>query len=492
MEGPRYLNPTVSSNTVGYRNAEVECIANSYRAGSYCSLKKLPDKIAAGEICQQKLRLTSENLFAKPSSEFVVRTNSTKITDFDYMGTDYQKFDDLKRNRQEENRLRIEGNSKKPFVPSSCKIKDRYEDMFENIGYRFPYMGPSSGKIGLEDYLRPKTNTNFSEMISNQKSLSYSSTGNILIKDEDIVSPIPIKDNSAPGPRNIGQNDKEYYRNNAREWAQSIYKLISMDWNNMRFKLKFSKEGELLVQYDMSNHIEDGKVIVNPALHKYMNHLITNGIAAEFGLTRRGDRWGIIENDIFKGASDENETSTCPLLTFSMYTPWVEGATLTIKRTAAQEQRQDVRRVIEEENRKEEEDKMIEDALLVPMLIMPAEPKIKSNRSSFVRQSVSINDGSCANYVESTSNPTSKLPLSRAPLSDIQISDMQISSAKAAAASIMSMTLDDFTSPTNKDHFMGGRLSLVKQSLRKPEISANIKLHPKPIPLPGQSIERWK
>ena len=177
--------------------------------------------------------------------------------------------------------------------------------------------------------------------------------------------------------------EREKDRRLAAQWAHQIFKLILADWGHMKFKVKFTPEDELLVQFILNGSnttvSSDGATASLPpeqALSKYMNQLASHGIAADFGLKKRGDRWGVVEvgiisaqpskagNSLKKGnntsargkggtddgdgdnggggggrvesTADQEEVSKI-LLTFSLLAPWAKnGLSLSKEYYAAQ------------------------------------------------------------------------------------------------------------------------------------------------------------
>lgn len=156
--------------------------------------------------------------------------------------------------------------------------------------------------------------------------------------------------------------EREKDRKLAAQWTHQIFKLVLADWGQMKFKVKFTPEDELLVQFILSDNSvrSSGDSAPAPlppeqAISKYMNHLASHGIAADFGFKKRGDRWGVVEvgsisaqpskasNTLKKGAAArakdpedrrphemtdptaEGEDVSKVMLTFSLLAPWAKN-----------------------------------------------------------------------------------------------------------------------------------------------------------------------
>jgi hypothetical protein len=96
----------------------------------------------------------------KKSSD--IRSSSSKayFGKFDYIPTKYDKASTLSKGAFEADRMKIESFCRKPII-SSSRIKQKYEDTFEDKNYRYPNcLGPGVGIKGLDSVVR----SDFSDM----------------------------------------------------------------------------------------------------------------------------------------------------------------------------------------------------------------------------------------------------------------------------------------------------------------------------------------
>eukprot|EP01031_Cornospumella_fuschlensis_P036452 gene36452-44219_t len=138
---PSYLMPTVSSTLPPYQHGEVERIRNSYTTASYWTIKKLPNKIEPGIIQSVRKKQTVENLFLADKSNF---KPASKLKNFafhphQHITMNYEKTSYINKHLVEEEKIRTDSYSRKPFVVSS-RIRARYEDIFDDPNFVFPSM----------------------------------------------------------------------------------------------------------------------------------------------------------------------------------------------------------------------------------------------------------------------------------------------------------------------------------------------------------------
>ncbi len=291
---PHYLKPTFSSTLPPYTHGEIERVTNSFRSGSCWSLKKLPATIKPGEIQYTMNQNTTTNLLPlqrdimkitkKPPS----KTAAGLFGEVVHIGTEFTKFNQLERADKEGKRIQMESFCRKPFKVISKQVH-KTEDLFGDANNYTPsILGPSSGSIDFTKVTR---------------SDCYNST----------------KFLCGPFRANVGR-EKEKDKESAQLWTGKIFKIIQQDWGHLRFKVKFVVNDELLIQFIINDdrvtlQTHNNTLPPEGALNKYMQQLAAHGYAAEVGLKKRGDRWGVIE----KTTIDDNEVL---LLTFSMYAPW--------------------------------------------------------------------------------------------------------------------------------------------------------------------------
>jgi hypothetical protein len=290
---PHYLKPTFSSTLPPYTHGEIERVTNSFRSGSCWSLKKLPASIKPGEIQYTMNQNTTSNLLPlqrdimkitkKPPS----KTAAGLFGEVVHIGTEFTKFNQLEKADKEGKRIQMESFCRKPFKVISKQVH-KTEDLFGDANNYTPsILGPSSGSVDFTKVTR---------------SDCYNST----------------KFLCGPFRANVGR-EKEKDKEAAQLWTGKIFKIIQQDWGHLRFKVKFVVNDELLIQFiindDRTLQTHNNSLPPEGALNKYMQQIAAHGYAAEVGLKKRGDRWGLVE----KAVIDENEVL---LLTFSMYAPW--------------------------------------------------------------------------------------------------------------------------------------------------------------------------
>jgi hypothetical protein len=152
---PSYTKPTMASVLPPYLCGEVERVRNSYRTGSYCSIKRLPVNLASGQIRQTRKQHITENLLINSNNVFkpasILRNELFQRPE--YIGTDYDKMKNLHKYLQDEEKVQTDSLSRKPFVIQS-RIRSKTEDIFHDPEYRFPDMGPGTGLRKLENMVR--------------------------------------------------------------------------------------------------------------------------------------------------------------------------------------------------------------------------------------------------------------------------------------------------------------------------------------------------
>jgi len=149
---PNYLQPTMASVLPPFLGGETERVRNSYRTGSYNTIKRLPDQIQPGHIRQNRKQHITENLLLNSNNVF--KPTSIKRNELlhrpEYIGTDFDKMKNVNRYWQDEERVQTDSLSRKPFVITS-RIRSKTEDIFHDPEYKFPGMGPGTGLKKLEN-----------------------------------------------------------------------------------------------------------------------------------------------------------------------------------------------------------------------------------------------------------------------------------------------------------------------------------------------------
>ena len=289
VEPPRFMNPTFSgaqpARSGGYN--EAERVRNSFRTGSFWTLKKLPAQIEPGEISKQRKVQTSQNL--------VVRPDHAKLLSFSgplscraekYIGTEFNKPDLLRKLRVDEEKYRSDAFSRRVFtVPAS-------QASHKGANFVSPDFGP--GGAAPPDLLTRK--------------------------------PEERKFLFGPFYQNVPPVATEIPKSNAKGWVKSLYEQLAEDWAGLIFSIKLTAQ-EIVIKFPTkSQHLP-----AESALTKYMLRQATHGNPQKWGLSKRGDRWCVMEVPQSQHPDDNTSISQVlaaqvaagePMLTFSFYLPW--------------------------------------------------------------------------------------------------------------------------------------------------------------------------
>lgn len=301
-----YMAPTMASVLPPYLCGEVERVRNSYRTGSYNSIKQLPTNLQAGQIRQTRKQHITENLLINSNNVFKPASvlKNEPFHKPEYIGTDFEKMKNLHKYLLDEEKVQTDSLSRKPFVIQS-RIRAKTEDIFHDPEYRFPGMGPGTGLKKMENMLRDNSDD-----------------------DKIILEPgyiLQSKLNAASGLQ-------------VKEWTQKIHAKLVRDWSQYKFRVKFTKSNELVIQFQKpvpapsaeANKSTSAPLNVifpppNNTLNKYMHNLATHGLAGAFGLKKRGDRWNIIEVEYVNSNGSKDGTiptyGTEPVSPYKNMTP---------------------------------------------------------------------------------------------------------------------------------------------------------------------------
>jgi hypothetical protein len=121
-------------------------------------------------------------------------------------------------------------------------------------------------------------------------------------------------------------------RSRVEYWMSEIFSELSASWPQLRFDVKFTLRDELLVSFVMN--VDVNVTTLSGPLLKYMNNLGRVGLAAQFRLKRRGDRWNVFETELPEGS-----TVVVSILMFAFYAPWVKIGQLNVHKSIAAAQR---------------------------------------------------------------------------------------------------------------------------------------------------------
>lgn len=339
QEQPNYLKQTFCSTLPSTSYEEVDRIRNSFRTGSYWSIKKLPSKFAAGSISNLRKRHTQQNLLEKP--EDVFHTVSSKsfvgnergcFEQTKYVSSDYGKLSDLHKGAVQAETNEIDAVGRRPFK-TKMRAPIKSEDQFGD------------------------------PIISDDTLIRAASTGKVS-SDKIFRADFTDGDKFRYGPFHLYfKKNGEASRQSIEKWTPALFKQLQKDWSHLKFKVKFTNDDELLIQFfvgkriklnnnndvtlllieDEKRYRDDINANINiDVITKYMNRLVSHGLAADFNLSKRGDRWGsieVIKNIVPSNNNENNDTlekeddSEQDLyLTYSIFPPWqTKGPTLAAK-----------------------------------------------------------------------------------------------------------------------------------------------------------------
>lgn len=153
---PRYAQPNLASVLPSYANVEQDYIKDAFEPAGFTSLRACPDKLQPNAVAETIAMRQDVNrrgganfsgvgsqLGARgsPKKKAPARTANGLFHEFNYLPSRYSLADELatqERLESEAKRLEVGG---KDFLPSGQTAKLKYEDTFEDKGYRFPHMG---------------------------------------------------------------------------------------------------------------------------------------------------------------------------------------------------------------------------------------------------------------------------------------------------------------------------------------------------------------
>ena len=303
-EPPAYMKQTWASTRPNCGNDESERVRNSFRTGSWWTIKKLPADLAAGNVENARKRNVIKNRLGKREFQYKAMTVTNYFTPMQYQYSDFDKADMNEKNERERSQMKMTSFNREPFSVSN-RIKTRTEDTFSDKEYKVPYMGPGADKLNMSQITRADT-FNVSQFTA--------------------------------GPFNpAGKKQSDVTRSLIREWITKIYETLAEFWPTLRYIIKWTGEDEMDITFSFDpKDGADGAIPPNNALLKFMNALATTGLAAELKLTRRGDRWNVpFPREPVEGVP--------PGLQFVFYAPWIKRGYVTVRKAMSAYQRDMVR-----------------------------------------------------------------------------------------------------------------------------------------------------
>jgi hypothetical protein len=333
---PRYLLSTTASSLPPYLHSESERVRNSYRTGSYSSLKKLPDKLQCGQIDLHRKQQVIDNLITLPEHTFrpaATCKTQTTFQPFHHVGSDYNKEAMMKKDLIEEEKIRIDSYARKPFVTSS-RIRSKYEEMGNDAGPQVANLGPGGGNKRIESLTRD----------------------DLLDEEKYIFGRFHL---FGGGVKSMAKNaDAQHKKIFFQKLKKRLSEKIRNDFPGYKFRIKWNNIveevvvqfliPEKLIEHEKQKSPNRGPAsTLPPPLHlpsspgagngegeeedtytalaafpvgvftKYMQQVVNHGIGYEYSLNKRGNCWGKIEKEYLSSSSSGNANTIATATTSS-------------------------------------------------------------------------------------------------------------------------------------------------------------------------------
>ena len=159
---PHHQVPNFAAILPDYTNMEQDYIRQAFSRTSFVSVRDLPTTFhpsATARAMANKMN-TNRRSVANVDANAVNNRHSAASKDgvfstFDYVPSRYSLADELRTKDRLEAEARMLDVGGRDFVPSGLPKRQKYEDIFENPEYRFPYMGDAFEAAG-DQKLRSK------------------------------------------------------------------------------------------------------------------------------------------------------------------------------------------------------------------------------------------------------------------------------------------------------------------------------------------------
>ena len=146
---PHYQVPSLNAILPDYTNRETDLIQQAFSRTSFVSVRDLPTTFrpsATARAMAAKMNNNRRRVDNAGARDAAAARNSTLARDglfstFDYIPSRYSLADELKTKDRLESEARMLDIGGKDWAPSGLSKRKKYEDIFENPEYRFPYMG---------------------------------------------------------------------------------------------------------------------------------------------------------------------------------------------------------------------------------------------------------------------------------------------------------------------------------------------------------------
>lgn len=368
----RYANPTFVSSLPKYERGESERIKNSFMRGSMYNIRNLPTKLAPGNVDNNKHLQIASNLASKPTSTYKANVLPHNFSKLAYQYNDYDKEQDLHKCNIDLERVKVDCWSRKPFT-TTARAKLRHEEVFKDANYKFPESyGEYKGVPKLDQIVRSDFNNaskfkhgNFNSYVKKQREVSKTDT-RIWAKQiyeklstdwphlrfkvkftehDELLVCFPVEDNSLniafeadPSPPRAptspmgspGNTIRTNHSGESFDETQSNSGTATTALSSMNEVPAPGVAGTLVMK---TNEPSDGTFRTDfNIICRYMRQLAAHGLASQFGLKKRGDRWRRLEVEAppvgAKTCAHDSLNNPPPppvhLIVFSFYAPWVK------------------------------------------------------------------------------------------------------------------------------------------------------------------------
>jgi hypothetical protein len=140
---PHYQLPNFSSILPEFENAEQEYIGQAFSMANFTRISKLPNQVVTGGVSRRRGHNTESNRRSNEiASDYGKRAfgKPQVFSEFAYMPSRYSLAEELAtkdRLESEARRMEVGG---RDFTCAAGQKKLKYEDQFEDRGYRYPYL----------------------------------------------------------------------------------------------------------------------------------------------------------------------------------------------------------------------------------------------------------------------------------------------------------------------------------------------------------------
>lgn len=285
--------------------AEATAIRASFSRASCRAVQDLPSVIKPGAVHEKRIQQLSSHRFHPPSTVFTKSYSCANqpFSPFKYETACYEKISNISKLDLEDERHMLASYAKKPFVVTHNNSLYNTSAAIPNTLNR--YEDDATLKAGV---------------------ITRESSTHLFGAFQSTV-------------HRHKRAYKEPSIDDIQLWLSLINKTLVADWSHLRFKLQFTQGKEILILFEKNDRLPLANALVN-----YMNQMSIHGVAAQIGLTRRGDRWYTLEDHAEKRGSpaaaersmseavddEADERALTTFVVFSFYAPGVNPGPLRV------------------------------------------------------------------------------------------------------------------------------------------------------------------